>query len=61
MYNMAPASSELPAHPELLRRLAGVDFVGAAEKIYKEISARHLYASADCSNTKTTRVNDSIH
>jgi hypothetical protein len=36
-----------PVRPELLRRLVGVAFSGAAKKVYEEVSASNLSATAD--------------
>jgi hypothetical protein len=38
---------DFPVRPELLRRLVGVAFSGAAKKIYEEVSAANLSATAD--------------
>jgi hypothetical protein len=38
---------DFPVRPELLRRLVGVAFRGAAKKVYEEVSAANLSATAD--------------
>jgi hypothetical protein len=38
---------DFPVRPELLRRLVGVAFSGAAKKVYEEVSAANLSATAD--------------
>jgi hypothetical protein len=40
-------TQDFPVRPELIRRLVGVAFGGAAKKIYEEVSAKHLNTKAD--------------